>query len=59
MNNIQIINFQSKDAPNDFTQSLKNTGFAVIKNHPVDMNLVNKVYKIFRIKYSYNYIRIS
>ena len=47
MNNIQIINFQSNNAPNDFTQSLKNTGFAVIKNHPIDMNLVNKVYKVW------------
>ena len=49
MNNIQIINFQSNNAPNDFTQSLKNTGFAVIKNHPIDMNLVNKVYKIWEV----------
>ena len=45
--NIQVVNFQSKQAPRNFTESLKDTGFAVIKNHPIDMNIVNKVYTLW------------
>ena len=44
---IQVINFKSKRASFKFTESLKKTGFAVIKNHPIDMNLVNKVYSLW------------
>ena len=46
-NNIQVIDFRSDQAPADFTKSLKNTGFAVIKNHPIDMDLVNQVYNLW------------
>ena len=41
---IQIVDFQSQSAPSEFTQSLKNTGFAVLTNHPINFELVNSVY---------------
>ncbi|MFN7095049.1 MAG: isopenicillin N synthase family dioxygenase [Burkholderiales bacterium] len=39
------IDFQAKTASKDFTNSLKSTGFAVIKNHPIDYKLVEEVFK--------------
>jgi len=41
---INVIDFQSASASAIFTESLKNTGFAVIKNHPINIELVNAVY---------------
>ena len=46
-NNIQVINYKSKNASFEFTKSLKSTGFAVIKNHPIDMKLVDEVYTLW------------
>ena len=43
--NIKVVDFQLASAPATFTQSLKNTGFAVLINHPIDFELVNAVYK--------------
>tara|TARA_B100000029_G_scaffold12307_1_gene13046 strand:- start:448 stop:1293 length:846 start_codon:yes stop_codon:yes gene_type:complete len=42
--NIDIIDFKDHNAPIYFTNSLKNTGFAVIKNHPIENQLVQDVY---------------
>ena len=42
--NIKIIDFTSINAAAKFTKSLKETGFASLKNHPIDMDLVNDVY---------------
>ena len=57
--NIQIIDYQSSVAPSLFTQSLKDTGFAVIKNHPIDMVKVNEIYiewaEFFQSDYKHNY----
>lgn len=36
--------FQKPDAAEIFTRSLKETGFGVIKNHPIDYQLVKEVY---------------
>ena len=47
--NIQVIDFQSALAPATFTQSLKNTGFAVLTNHPIKIELVNAVYKEWEV----------
>ena len=41
---VKTIDFNSKDAPENFVLSLKNTGFAVIKNHPISLDLINSVY---------------
>ena len=46
---IHVIDFQSASAPAAFTESLKNTGFAVIKNHPINIELVNAVYDEWKI----------
>ena len=42
--NIQVVDFHSPQVSADFTRSLRETGFAVIKNHPVDIELVHSVY---------------
>ena len=42
---IQTIDFLSENAPRNFVRSLKETGFAVIKNHPIDDELLDSVYK--------------
>lgn len=39
------VDFQSKDAGKIFTYSLKETGFGVLENHPVNIKLLKKVYK--------------
>ncbi len=40
-----IVDYQSKDASPLFTQSLRDTGFAVIKNHPISPLLIDAVYE--------------
>ena len=54
------IDFQAPRASQDFAESLKNTGFAVIKNHPLDYKLVAAVFKewetFFHSDYKNNYI---
>ena len=42
---IEIVDYNSEFAPRNFTNSLRKTGFAVVKNHPIDIQLVNLVYK--------------
>ena len=42
---ILTINYNDSDADRLFEESLKNTGFAVIKDHPIDKDLVGEVYK--------------
>jgi len=41
---ILTVDFLSASAPVDFTRSLKETGFAVIKNHSVPWPLIQKMY---------------
>lgn len=36
--------FESKDGPQVFVKSLRETGFAVVKNHPIPRNLIDDVY---------------
>ena len=42
--NVQTVNFMSKDASVTFTNSLQRTGFSVLKNHPIDLKLIDDVY---------------
>jgi len=42
--NILTVDFLSENAPRQFVRSLKNTGFAVIRNHPIPKDLLNNVY---------------
>ena len=54
------IDFKSQTASKGFTNSLINTGFAVIKNHPIDYNLVKEVFgewaEFFASDYKMNYL---
>ena len=47
--NIKVVDFQSALAPAAFTESLKNTGFAVLTNHPINIELVNAVYNEWEV----------
>lgn len=42
---IQVVDFQDKNAPADFTKSLRETGFGVIANHPIDFSKVTEAYR--------------
>ena len=41
---LQSVDFRSNDAPKTVTESLKQTGFAVISNHPIEASLIDEVY---------------
>ena len=43
--NISQVNYQDPKAKQDFAQSLKETGFAVIRSHPISETLLNAVYQ--------------
>ena len=57
---ILTVDFLSEDAPKNFVRSLKETGFAIIKNHPISESLLNKVYAdwttFFNSKKKHDYI---
>jgi isopenicillin N synthase-like dioxygenase len=57
---IDIIDFTKENAKNKFVKSLKNTGFAVLNNHQIDINLINTVYNewanFFNSKDKYDYM---
>ena len=57
---IKTIDFESKKAPEEFVDSLVNTGFAVVTNHSIDFNLIDKVYDIwddfFKSDDKFNYL---
>lgn len=42
---VKVIDYSSSQAPRDFAVSLKETGFAVLKNHSIDQKLVDSVYQ--------------
>ncbi len=41
---MQIVNYKSADAAEKFVTSLRETGFGVLENHPIDQELVNSIY---------------
>jgi isopenicillin N synthase-like dioxygenase len=41
---VAVVDFTAPDAPERFTRSLRETGFGVIVNHPLDWSLVEQVY---------------
>ena len=43
--NVRKVNYGDPSAPSEFTKSLKQTGFGVLSDHPIDKNLINNVYK--------------
>lgn len=42
---IQPVDYRSPDAAKKFTESLHNTGFGVLTNHPLSKNLLETIYK--------------
>lgn len=54
------VDFKSANAPALFTQSLRQTGFAVLTNHPIQETLVNNIYtewqKFFNSEERFNYL---
>lgn len=60
MNKLMQIDFKSPNFSSDFAKSLEETGFAVIKNHPLDQQLIADVFKewaqFFASDYKNNYI---
>ena len=57
---IKIIDFKSDNASNNFVESLRNSGFAVLYNHQIDTELIDTVYdkwkKFFYSEEKYNYL---
>jgi len=57
---IRTIDFKSEGAQFELIDSLKNTGFAIIRNHGIDKNIINDVYdewkKFFNSKKKFNYL---
>jgi len=57
---IKTVDFNSKNSAEKFVSSLVDTGFAIIKNHPIDFNLIDDVYKewadFFESENKYNYL---
>ncbi len=42
--NVEVVDYESPDAPHQFTRSLHETGFAVLINHPLPQQLVQSIY---------------
>ena len=50
--NVLLVDYKAKNASELFTQSLHETGFAVINNHSIEHSLIEKVYSDWRIFFS-------
>ena len=46
--NVRKVNYKQKDAPYEFTRSLKQTGFSILTNHPIKKHLIDDVYVEWR-----------
>jgi isopenicillin N synthase-like dioxygenase len=42
---LPVVDYTAKDAPQRFVQSLRETGFGVLINHPIPQSLVNSIYQ--------------
>ena len=42
---VQVIDYSAPDAPQRFVQSLRDTGFGVLTNHPIQQEMVESIYK--------------
>jgi isopenicillin N synthase-like dioxygenase len=42
---VKTVDFTSKTAPQEFVETLRETGFAVVSNHPISQELVENVYR--------------
>ncbi|MFT6836387.1 MAG: isopenicillin N synthase-like dioxygenase [Francisellaceae bacterium] len=46
--NVETIDFLAPNASQLFSKSLKKTGFCVLKNHPISVDLINSIYDEWR-----------
>jgi len=46
---VRTVKYTEENAPSVFTQSLHQTGFSVLKDHPIDLSLINDVYEEWSI----------
>ncbi len=42
---LEAVDYHSKNAAKDFVESLRNTGFGVLKNHPISQQSVRSIYQ--------------
>lgn len=42
---VQVVDYRAEDAAKKFVESLRNTGFGVLTNHPIQQALVDKIYQ--------------
>lgn len=42
---VQVVDYHADDAAERFVESLKSTGFGVLKNHPIKQSLVDAIYQ--------------
>lgn len=42
---VQVVDYQAPDAPEQFVKSLRETGFGVLVNHPIKQEVVESIYK--------------
>jgi isopenicillin N synthase-like dioxygenase len=42
---LPVVDYNAKDAPQRFVQSLRETGFGILINHPIPQSLVNSIYQ--------------
>jgi len=42
---VQVVDYLDKNAPKHFTESLRETGFGVLINHPIKQEMVESIYK--------------
>jgi isopenicillin N synthase-like dioxygenase len=52
--NVQVVDYLAKDAPQKFVESLRNTGFGVLINHPIKQELVESIYKNWQAFFNSN-----
>lgn len=43
--NVLVVDYRDPEAPVKFTESLRTTGFGVLKNHPIPQELVETIYR--------------
>ena len=51
---VQVVDYLADDAPQKFVESLKNTGFGVLINHPIEQALVESIYKNWQTFFNSN-----
>ena len=50
--NVRTVKYTEKNAPSVFTKSLHQTGFSILKNHPIDPSLISDVYEEWSMFFS-------